>query len=210
MRLYLIRHGETAWNTQLCLQGQTDIELNENGRALAEKTAQALHGVPFTHAITSPLARARETAQILLAGRDVPIEVDPRISEISFGSLEGIPMTREMRETPGSEFYHFFHEPQRYQPSAGAERLEDLLARTAQFLADLKERSDLADGVILVSTHGAALRALLAGIDHVPLTDFWQGGVPKNCSISIVDLEQDEWMVRRQDILEKEIRDEDF
>ena len=70
MRLYIIRHGETPWNTQLRLQGQTDIELNEKGRALAEVTARAMRGIPFDMVITSPLVRARETADIVLEHRD--------------------------------------------------------------------------------------------------------------------------------------------
>jgi probable phosphoglycerate mutase len=210
MRLYLIRHGETTWNTQFRLQGQTDIELNESGRALAVQTAQALRRVPFTHAITSPLIRAKETAQILLNGRDIPLEEDARIREIGFGELEGIPMTKEMRDTPGSEFYNFFHEPDQYHPVKGGESLETLIDRADRFLEALKSRSDLADGVILISTHGAALRALLAVMRKVPLADFWQGGVPKNCAVSIVDLVQDVWIVRAMDRLEKEISDEDF
>jgi probable phosphoglycerate mutase len=210
MRLYLIRHGETTWNSQFRLQGQTDIELNENGRALAVQTAQALRSIPFTHAITSPLIRAKETAQILLNGRDILLEEDSRICEIGFGDLEGMPTTKEMRDTPGSEFYNFFHAPDQYHPVKGGESLESLIGRAEQFLKELKNRNDLADGVILISTHGAALRALLAVMRGVPLADFWQGGVPKNCAVSIVDLEQDAWLVRAMDRLEKEISDEDF
>ena len=61
MKLYIIRHGETPWNAEGRLQGQTDIPLNENGIRLAKITGEALKDVPFDFAISSPLKRARQT-----------------------------------------------------------------------------------------------------------------------------------------------------
>ena len=58
MKLYIIRHGETSWNAEGRLQGQTDIPLNENGIRLAKITCEALKEVPFDLAISSPLKRA--------------------------------------------------------------------------------------------------------------------------------------------------------
>ncbi len=201
MRLYIIRHGETPWNTQLRLQGMSDTELNEKGRALAEATAQAMREIPFDLALTSPLKRAEETARIILAGRDIPLLYEPRIREISFGELEGRQLTREERENPGTEFYHFFHAPEHYRPAAGGERIQDLLARTADFLEELRHKEEWRDRTILVSTHGAASRALLAAIRHAPLSDFWCGGVPKNCAVTIADLEHGDWVIRKQDVI---------
>lgn len=62
MKIYLIRHGETSWNTLGRLQGRTDIELNENGIRLAKITGEKLKDVHFDLAIASPLKRAYETA----------------------------------------------------------------------------------------------------------------------------------------------------
>ena len=59
MVLYFIRHGETSWNVEGKMQGQTDIPLNENGIRLAKITGEALKDVPFDFAISSPLKRAR-------------------------------------------------------------------------------------------------------------------------------------------------------
>ena len=58
MRIYLIRHGETEWNTRHLLQGATDIPLNQNGVEVARITAEALKDVPFDVVFTSPLKRA--------------------------------------------------------------------------------------------------------------------------------------------------------
>ena len=90
MKLYIIRHGETPWNAEERLQGQTDIPLNENGIRLAKITGEALKDVPFDFAISSPLKRARQTAELVLAGRQIPVLEDARIEELSFGSWEGL------------------------------------------------------------------------------------------------------------------------
>lgn len=66
MKLYLIRHGETDWNKEFKIQGSSDIELNEYGRELAFITREGLRHIPFDIAYTSPLKRAKETAEIIL------------------------------------------------------------------------------------------------------------------------------------------------
>ena len=90
MKLYLVRHGETDWNKVKRIQGQVDIPLNQFGKRLAEETAEGMKEIPFDLCITSPLSRARQTAEIVLGGRKVPIIEDARIEELSFGSWEGI------------------------------------------------------------------------------------------------------------------------
>ena len=83
MKMYIIRHGQTPWNARKCLQGRSDVDLNENGIYLAELTGKALRDVTFDMAFTSPLIRAKHTAQCILAGREVPIIEDERLIEIS-------------------------------------------------------------------------------------------------------------------------------
>ena len=81
MKMYIIRHGQTPWNARKCLQGRSDVDLNENGIYLAELTGKALRDVTFDMAFTSPLIRAKHTAQCILAGREVPIIEDERLIE---------------------------------------------------------------------------------------------------------------------------------
>ncbi|MBQ1538156.1 MAG: histidine phosphatase family protein, partial [Ruminococcus sp.] len=69
--LYIMRHGKTDWNSQHKLQGRTDVPLNEEGRKMAQRAAEEYRGVHFDVCYCSPLSRARETAEILLDGRDV-------------------------------------------------------------------------------------------------------------------------------------------
>ena len=78
MKLYIIRHGETSWNVQRRLQGASDTDLNENGITLAKRTGEALKEIPFDLCFTSPLKRAKMTAELILAGRNIPIYDDER------------------------------------------------------------------------------------------------------------------------------------
>ncbi|MBO4592414.1 MAG: histidine phosphatase family protein, partial [Eubacterium sp.] len=87
--LYIIRHGKTDWNVMHKLQGKTDVPLNDEGRAMAEQAREEYQDVHFDIAFCSPLSRARETAEILLRGRDIPIITDDRLTEMSFGIYEG-------------------------------------------------------------------------------------------------------------------------
>lgn len=189
MRLYVIRHGETDWNRQGRMQGQTDIALNENGVRLARETAEGMKEIPFDLCITSPLKRARQTAEIILQGREVPVLVEKRIQEISFGDWEGIGCRRENYEipVPYEEFQRFYKDPFHYNPCNSGESIKDLCGRTAQFWQELVSAREYQEKTILISTHGCALRALLHNV-YEDKNDFWHGQVPVNCAVSIVEI----------------------
>lgn len=199
MRLYIIRHGQTSWNVERRLQGRSDIALNENGRALAAQTAEGMKNIPFDLAFTSPLRRARETAELILKGRDVPVAEDGRIIEISFGIYEGrhwtekdtletLDMERATEdEAAAYQISNFFYHPERYVPARGGETLAELAARTADFMRDICARPGLRDKTILVSTHGAALRGLLNSMRSYEMRDFWGQGVASNCGLFLVE-----------------------
>lgn len=186
MKMYIIRHGQTPWNARKCLQGRSDVDLNENGIHLAELTGAALRDVPFDMAFTSPLIRAKHTAQCILAGREVPIVEDERLIEISFGIYEGCCYAEENRQVPPQWIENFFHAPQDYVAALGGESLDDVERRTRDFMEDICDRKELQDKTILVSTHGCALRGLLNSIRESNREDYWHGGVSKNCAVSIV------------------------
>ena len=87
--LYLVRHGQTELNVQNILQGWQDSPLTERGReqALATRAAFEARGISFDHAYSSPLGRARHTAE-LIVGEDLPIEPVDDLREWRLGTLE--------------------------------------------------------------------------------------------------------------------------
>lgn len=195
MRLYMIRHGETMWNALRKIQGSADIELNQNGIALAKITGEKLLDVPFDLAISSPLKRAYKTAQLALGGRDIPIYTDDRLKEIDFGAMEGEAVLNAPPEHP---FSVFFRDAYHFVPAEGGESIQQLIARTGEFYQELIARPELQDKTILIATHGCALRGILNHI-YEDTTDFWHGGVCPNCGVNIVEVENGKSILVEED-----------
>ena len=93
------------------LQGHAGADLDENGVRLAEVTAEGMKDIPFDLCFTSPLIRAKHTAEIILAGRSVPIIEEPRIMEISFGNGRGSAARRAVRKSPETGLKSFIRRP---------------------------------------------------------------------------------------------------
>lgn len=87
LRLYLIRHGETQWTACRQYTSHTDIALTANGESQARKLAPHLLHIRFSHVLTSPLQRARQTCS--LAGQGAHAVVDPDLTEWNYGDYEG-------------------------------------------------------------------------------------------------------------------------
>ena len=179
-KLYVIRHGKTDWNEQCKLQGRTDIPLNENGRSQAREAASEYKNIYFDVCYCSPLARARETMEILLEGRDIPVIFDDRLSEMNFGTYEGVYDYFEDESLPVNVF---FKHPEEYHtaPPEG-ESIDDLMARTGAFLEEtalplVKEGKN-----VLIVGHGAMDSSIVCHIKKRPLSDFWKEGI-KNCKL---------------------------
>jgi probable phosphoglycerate mutase len=86
---WFLRHGETDWNAQGISQGNVDIPLNATGIAQAREAAQKLRNRGIATIVSSPLSRARVTAEFVGAALDLPIEIDPDLREVAFGVQEG-------------------------------------------------------------------------------------------------------------------------
>ena len=189
MRIYLVRHGETDWNRERKVQGSVDIPLNDYGIYLAEETAKGLKDVKFDIAYTSPLIRARKTAEVILEGRNIPIIDEPAIQEVNFGAYEGMCISGVNKAPESAEFTKFFSDTGNFVPAKDGESVEGLLERTGHFLEELIQKEELEKKTILLSTHGAAMTALLNCIKgNLEPKNFWVENVPPNCGVTIVDV----------------------
>ncbi len=178
--LYIIRHGKTDWNNQYRLQGRTDIPLNDEGREMAERARESCLDVHFDLCYCSPLSRAKETAEILLRDRAVPIIEDARLIEMSFGVCEGLVRCFQIPDCPVKPF---FLDPENYtEPPEGAESMEDLFRRTGEFLEELVYPK-LSEGKdILIVGHGAMNSSIVCQVKRWPVRDFWKEGI-ENCRL---------------------------
>ena len=97
MKIYYVRHGQTDLNLAKKMQGGgTEKELNETGVSQAYNTKKELENVKYDLVICSPMKRAKQTAEIINEGRDIPIITDERIRERKLGDYEGRDVTEEM------------------------------------------------------------------------------------------------------------------
>ena len=165
-RILFVRHGETDWNVEGRLQGQTDIPLNALGRFQAEDVGRRLAKLINTPAdskwLVSPLGRTRETAEIArrALGLDpTSYETDDRLKEITFGSWEGFTWAELRQKDP---LIGITREKQKwdYVPPKG-ESYEMLTARLKPWLETILEER-------VVVSHGGVARALMALIANVP------------------------------------------
>lgn len=193
MIIYLMRHGETDWNRERMFQGSQDVPLNENGRELARVTSEALRDVPFEAIYSSPLSRARETAQILRRDREIPVTLDERLKEMCFGDAEGRRIA-DVRAQGPHPILDFMDCPGSYRPALGAESFEELYARSAGFMENCIRPLEKQFKTILIVAHGAVNRSIVNPLAGVPVSDFWAVRM-KNCAVSILELKEGKYTV---------------
>lgn len=148
MTIALVRHGRTAWNLARRMQGRSDISLDAHGRAQAVAAGELLSRARWNRVVSSPLARAAETASLIgdcLAG--VPdlaaIErgTDERLIERDYGSAEGMPVSEVHERWPDGNY-------------PDAEPLDVLIDRARRVFSDIEQQG----GDSIVVAHGTLLR----------------------------------------------------
>jgi broad specificity phosphatase PhoE len=158
--LFLARHGETAWNLEQRWQGQTDVDLNDSGRAQATALAARLAAHRIARIVTSDLSRARETAEII--GRRLGIDgvlLDAGLRERGYGIFEGL--TRAECEAQHPEEWARYVADHRHTP-ARAELDAVVAARMQAAVARAGALANGDGGAVLVISHGGSIRALIA------------------------------------------------
>jgi broad specificity phosphatase PhoE len=151
---WFLRHGETDWNTRDLSQGSVDIPLNETGLAQARSASLLLRGKGIRSLISSPLSRARVTAEIAAAELGLPVQIDDGLREVSFGVQEGTPMAA----------WGFQHWVDGLLTPEGAESFPALTTRAVAAI----NRCIARPPAVLVVAHGALFRAIRGAMGHEP------------------------------------------
>lgn len=190
MRIFIVRHGETAWNIEGRFQGQIDIPLNNVGKKQALRVAERLKSVRFDAIFTSHLSRAQFTAETIASDSNCTnIIVDDRIIEINHGAWEGC-LADEVKTKWGDSLVQWHTTPEVVtMPGVGGESLNDIRKRVTNFIYELKSKYKNSDNILVVS-HDAVIKVLLCIMLDMPLSSFWKFQIP-NCSISIIELNKD-------------------
>jgi broad specificity phosphatase PhoE len=187
--IYFIRHGETEWNAEARYQGQADVPMNARGCAQAARNGETLRPllpeIAEADYVASPLARARETMQIVRTVLDLPpddFRIDDRLTEAHYGDWQGT-LAADLPRLDAEGLTARTRDPFRWRPHGG-ESYEDLMARTVPWL-DAIERDTV------VVSHGGVSRVLRGHILRLDLK-----------SVPLLDVPQDRVLVLRHDTID--------
>jgi probable phosphoglycerate mutase len=147
-KLFLARHGDTAWTESRQHTGRTDIPLNQSGEERARQLSERLQRFSFVRVFTSPLQRASKTCD--LAGYGSRAEVDPDLVEWDYGRLEGLLTKQILQERPDWELYR--------DGCPEGESPGDVAARADRFIARVRG----IDGDVLAFSSGHIIRMIAA------------------------------------------------
>ena len=200
MKIYVIRHGETNANKEGVLQGASNWPLNDFGIKLAEITGNNMRNIKFDACFSSPLDRAKQTAQIILknsGNEDVEIQYDKRIQELNMGIYEGKKIEPGQKEVSVIKLLLFKYNAFLCGRFKGGETARELCKRTQEFLKELSTKNY---ETVLVSTHGCAMRAMLNML-YDNKFNFWQGMVPFNCAVNVIEVKDGEMKLVEKDIV---------
>ncbi len=181
MKLLLVRHGESEYNSARRFAGHVDIDLTEKGRLQVEKLRERLLEEKVDAVYCSDLIRAQRTAEIALSGRNLHIVTCPELREISYGEIEGLGFNEIKTRFP--EVAKQLSKSEMELSFPGGETFPQFVDRVTTFTERLKKHAD-ADSVLVVA-HGGPLRALLCSMLGIGQGCWWQLSVD-NASLSIL------------------------
>lgn len=184
MKLYLIRHGESTYNAERRIQGQSDVPLSELGLRQSRAVAEAMAGVAVDAIYASPLQRAYTVARDIAARHDLPIRTDDRLKEICVGVFQD--RLRTELEVEFAEVLARWCGGDEDFAIPGGESRRQLADRGA---AALREITSNGHSSVIVVAHGGLLVHTLRRLVELPgpLSPFSL----RNCSITTVSVDSE-------------------
>lgn len=181
--LYLVRHCEAAGNIGRVFQGHIDAEISENGARQLDRLAERFRAIPLDIVYTSPLIRARRTAEAVNRWHGLPLITDDALKEINGGAWEGVPWAQLPERYP-QESEHWIKSPWAFQPPDG-EAMADVYDRMAQVLTRLA--ADHPGKTIAAVSHGCAIRNALCWAKGWPITELNAIAWCDNTAVSVLE-----------------------
>ncbi|NIS60759.1 MAG: histidine phosphatase family protein [Proteobacteria bacterium] len=183
--VYLVRHGQTAWNREEVFRGRADIPLNEIGRKEALLTGQCLRGVRVDLVLSSPLSRAVETAEAIARYQGKEVLILEGLIDIDFGQWQGV--SHEVVRERYGELYRQWKDTPHLVRFPGGESLEDLRERALRVIHEVI--TDHADETLVMVSHRVVNKTLLCGLLGLDNSHFWRISQDTGC-INILEFGQ--------------------
>ena len=168
--LYLVRHGQTAWNKEEIFRGRTDVPLDETGLKQAELAGEYFKGLEIHGIYSSPLARAWQTAQKIASRHSHQVQPLEGIIDMSFGNWEGHPHEEIRKMDP--ETYRLWREEPHRARLPGGESLDEVRVRAMAAVEEVIQANS-GKTLVLVS-HRVVNKVLVCGILGIDNSHFWQ------------------------------------
>ena len=181
MKLLLARHGQTEWNADRRFQGHTDVSLSARGRAQAHALGTALRGRKISAAYVSPMRRAVETAEIVLADAGIRYTPIEELRELSLGDWDGCTVD-EVSRREGDPYAAWLHAPMDCPPP-GAEPLPAVRDRVLTAVERIAAAHE--DGDALLIAHGGVISVYACHLLGCSFNQLWRLRVD-NCSLTVV------------------------
>jgi probable phosphoglycerate mutase len=188
MRFILVRHGETAWNSEGRIQGQLDSPLNARGLAQAKALADRLCMESFEVLITSDLWRARSTAELIALRTRHSVVPDPRLRERHYGIFQGL--THGEAKSIHPDAYARYEQESVSDAIPGGESAEACFGRNLECLKEIAASRHR--GPTVVVTHGGVLEGLYRHVMRLPYDRSRVFTLP-NASLNWFTYHHDEW-----------------
>lgn len=179
----LWRHGRTRWNLEERFQGHSDVELDETGRAQAERAAQLLASLNPVAIVSSDLRRARDTAEALARIAGVAVKEDARLRETFGGTWQGLTVF-EIRATDPAA-YDLWRSGADV-PAGGAESRSQVAARAVPAIHDALAEVPPGQTLVVV-THGGTARSVIGSLLDLPMDRWAVVGGLANCCWSVLE-----------------------
>ena len=191
MQIHLIRHGETNWNKEGRVQGQTDSVLTDLGKEQASKLQSTMAAYPIERVYCSSSIRTRETAALVFEGQEIPHEYCDNLREIYLGSWE-TRLYRDVDIDHPEELENFRSYPHKFAFN-GAETFADLQIRGVEQINRI--HSEAAAQVVAIVSHGAIIKTILSHYEGRHLRNLWDPPRLHNCAHSILEQNGDTFRI---------------
>jgi len=175
--LYIVRHGQTAWNREEVFRGRADIPLNETGRKEALLAGQYLRGVSIDAIYSSPLSRALETAEAIARHQDKKVQILEGLIDIEFGQWQGL--SHEVVRERYGELYRQWKDTPHLVRFPGGESLEEVRERALKAIHGVVR--DHAGETLAMVSHRVVNKIVICGLLGLDNSHFWEIGQDTGC-----------------------------
>jgi len=169
-KVYVVRHGQTAWNLEEVFRGRMDIPLDETGKKEVHLAGEALKDETLHAIYSSPLSRSMETAENIAKFQNIPVTPLESIIDISYGEWEGVSLVEVQKKYP--DLYGLWLKEPHNITFPGGESLKQVRVRTRNAIDDLLEKHK--DENIALVAHRVPNKVICCSLLGIDNSNFWR------------------------------------